>query len=200
MSNVGRFVAIRGTGSNAPAPAVGHDRCPAWPCAEDVPEEEEPREGEVSRAEENEPQQRAGPFPFATPRIPKSDGPTVENHFPTAPFSARKVPHQEHAAYSMPSEPNKQLTKRNLRSYDYRSRYAIEAVANSALYQGSEVFRNDLLIDTQLRTSNTLTHFFVDWGVAELQPGFNLLRDERAWKRVSNTVFFNAIRMAWLNA
>ncbi len=35
--------------------------------------------------------------------------------------------------------------------------------------------------------------------MAELQLGFNLLRDERAWERVSNTVFFNAIRMAWNN-
>jgi hypothetical protein len=32
--------------------------------------------------------------------------------------------------------------------------------------------------------------------VAELEPGINLLRDRRAWERVSNTVFFNAIRMA----
>ncbi len=35
--------------------------------------------------------------------------------------------------------------------------------------------------------------------MAELQPGFNLLRDERAWERVFNTVFFNATRMAWNN-
>ncbi len=34
MSNVGRFVAIRGTGSNAPASAGGHDLRPAWSCAE----------------------------------------------------------------------------------------------------------------------------------------------------------------------
>ncbi len=53
MSNVGSFVAIRKTGSNAPASAGGHDLCPAWPCAEDVQEEEEPHEGEVSRAEGN---------------------------------------------------------------------------------------------------------------------------------------------------
>jgi hypothetical protein len=35
--------------------------------------------------------------------------------------------------------------------------------------------------------------------VAELEPGINLLRDGRAWERVSNTVFFSAIRMAWNN-
>jgi hypothetical protein len=36
--------------------------------------------------------------------------------------------------------------------------------------------------------------------VAGLQPGLDLHRDERAWETVSNTVFFNAIRMAaWNN-
>jgi hypothetical protein len=73
------------------------------------------------------------------------------------------------------------LTKRYLGAYDYRSLNAIETVANSVPYLGNEVFCNDLLLDTELRTSNTLTHFFIDGGVAELQPGFNLLRDERAW-------------------
>ncbi len=55
MSNVGRFVAIRGTGSNATASAGGHDLRPTWPCAEDVQEEEEPHKREVSRAEGNAP-------------------------------------------------------------------------------------------------------------------------------------------------
>ncbi len=118
---------------------------------------------------------------------------------PSAPLSARKVPQQELAAYSMPSRPNRQLTKRDLGTYGYRPLNAIEAVANSASYLGNEVFRDDLILDTELRTSNALTHFFIDGGLAELQPGFNLLRDERAWERVSNTVFFNAIRMAWNN-
>ncbi len=153
----------------------------------------------MSKAKENAPQQRADPFPFATPRIPKSVGPRVEADSPSAPLSARQVPQQEHAACSMPSRPNRQLTKRDLGTYDFRSLNAIEAVANSPPYLGNEVFRNDLILDTELRTSNTLTHFFIDGGVAELQPGFNLLRDERAWERVSNTVFFNAIRMAWNN-
>jgi hypothetical protein len=44
-----------------------------------------------------------------------------------------------------------------------------------------------------------LTHFFIDGGVAELQPGCNLRRDERGWETVSNQVFFNAIRVAWNN-
>ncbi len=55
MSNVGRFVAIRGTGSNASASAGGHDLRPTWPCAEDVQEKEEPHKREVSRAEGNAP-------------------------------------------------------------------------------------------------------------------------------------------------
>jgi hypothetical protein len=87
---------------------------------------------------------------------------------------------REQAAYSMPSRPNRQLTKRGLGTYDFSSLNAIEAVANSAPYLGNEVFRNDLILDTELCTSNALTHFFIDGGVAELQPGFNLLRDERA--------------------
>ncbi len=144
-------------------------------------------------------QQLAGPFPFATPRIPKSVGPRDEAYTPSPPLSARQVPQQEHAAYSLPNIPNRQLNKRDLGTYDYRSLNAIEAAANSSPYLGNVVYRNDLILDTELRTSNVLTHFFIDGGVAELQPGFNLLRDERAWERVSNTVFFNAIRMAWNN-
>jgi hypothetical protein len=157
-----------------------------------VQEEKEPLEGKVSEAEGNAPQQRADPFPFATLRIPKSDGQRAEACSPSAPFSARKVPQQELAAYSMPSRPNRQLTKRDLGSYDYRSLNALKAAVNSAPYLGNGVFRNDLILDTELRTSNALTHFFIDGGVAGLQTGFNLLRDERAWERVFNTVFFNA--------
>jgi hypothetical protein len=91
------------------------------------------------------------------------------------------------------------LTKRDLGAYDGKALDAIEAVANSAPYLGDEAYRNALILDTELRSSNVLTHFFRDGGVVELQPGFNLLRDERAWEKVSNTVFFNAIRMAWNN-
>ncbi len=117
---------------------------------------------------------------------------------PSAPLSARQMPQQERA-YQMPSRPARQLTKRDLGAYDGKALDAIEAVANSASYLGDEAYRNDLILDTELRSSNVLTHFFRDEGVAELQPGFNLLRDERAWEKVSNTVFFNAIRMAWNN-
>ncbi len=72
-------------------------------------------------------------------------------------------------------------------------------MANSLPYLGNEVFRNDLILNSELRTSTALTCFFLDGGVIELQPGCNLLKDEYAWKRVPNNVFFNAIRMAWNN-
>jgi hypothetical protein len=99
----------------------------------------------------------------------------------------------------MPGRPNRQLTKRELVAFDLKLLNAIEAMANSAPNLGNEVFRNNLILDNELRTSTALTYFFIDGEVAELQQGFNLLRDERAWERVSNTVFFNAIRMAWNN-
>jgi hypothetical protein len=61
--NMGTFVAVRMTGSNALAPAGERDVRPAWPAVEDVPEEEEPRErgsecqGECTAA-------TRGPIPF----------------------------------------------------------------------------------------------------------------------------------------
>jgi hypothetical protein len=75
----------------------------------------------------------------------------------------------------MPVRPNSQLTKRDLGTYDFKLLNAIEAVANSAPYLGNEVYRNDLILDNELRTSTALTCFFLDGEVAELQPGFNLL-------------------------
>ncbi len=95
-SKEGRFIAIRGAGSSAPASTGGPDARPVWRSVEDVPEEEEePLEGKVSEAEENAPQQRADPFLFATPRIPKSVGPRADAYTPSPPPSARRVPHQE---------------------------------------------------------------------------------------------------------
>ncbi len=96
----------------------------------------------------------------------------------------------------MPGRPNRQLTKRDLGTYDFKLLNAIESVANSGPYLGSKVSRNDLILDNELRTSTALTCFFLDGEVTELQPGFN---HERAWERVPNTVFFNAIKMAWNN-
>ncbi len=128
-SNVGRFVATRGTGSNAPASVGGHGNRPAWPCAEDVQEDEKPDGKEAGK---NEPQQRANPVPFTTSRIPKSVGPVVEE-LSSAPLSARQLPQKERA-YQMPSRPARQLTKRDLGAYDRTALSAIEAVANSAPY------------------------------------------------------------------
>ncbi len=96
-SNDGRFVAIRGVGSEAaPASAGGHNLRPAWPCAENVESGGSPsldggesQEEEVSKTKgNNAPQHRADPFPFATPRIPKRDGPRAEPSSPFAPISA----------------------------------------------------------------------------------------------------------------
>jgi hypothetical protein len=101
--------------------------------------------------------------------------------------------------YSLPARPHRQLTKRGLGTFDFKLLNSIEAVANSAPYLGDVNYRNDLILDTELRTSNALTTFFRDGGVTELQPGYDLLRSARGWEGVSNTVFFNAVRMAWNN-
>jgi hypothetical protein len=119
--------------------------------AQDVPEVAERK---VSEAERDAPQQRADPFPFATPRIPKSVGPRADAYTPSPPPSARRVPHQEHASYPMPGKPNWQLSRLDLSTYDTDALNAIEAVANSAPYLGNEVLRNDLILDTELRSSN----------------------------------------------
>ncbi len=142
-SNMGTFVAVRGTGSNALDPAGERDVRPAWPDVKDVPES---REGEAN-AKGSAPQQRTDPF--ATPRIPKSAGPRAEAYTPSPPIRARQGPQQEHAAYSLPI-PNKQLTKRDLGTYDYGSLTAIEAVASSVPYSGNVVYRNNLILDTEL--------------------------------------------------
>jgi hypothetical protein len=73
------------------------------------------------------------------------------------------------AAYTLPNIPNRQLSKRDLGSYDFRLLNAIESVANSAPYLGNIVHRNDLILDNEFRTSNALTCFFFDGEVAELR-------------------------------
>jgi hypothetical protein len=145
------------------------------------------------------PQQRAGPFTFETPRIPKSDGLRADPSPPYEPVSTRKMQQHDVASYALPGKPNRQLMKLDLGTCDFQLLNEIESVANSLPYLGNEVFRNDLILDNELRTSTALTCLFLDGEVTELQPGFNLLRDEYAWKRVPNTVFFSAIRMAWNN-
>jgi hypothetical protein len=70
------------------------------------------------------------------------------------------------------------LTKLDLGACDFQLLNEIESVGNSLPYLGNEVFRNDLILDSELRTSTALACFFLDGEVTELQPGFNLLRDE----------------------
>jgi hypothetical protein len=91
------------------------------------------------------------------------------------------------------------LTKRDLGAFDFKLLNSIESVANSAPYVGDGCHCNDFNVDTELRTSNALTSLFRDGEVTELQPRYDLSRNDRAWEGVSNTVFFNAIRMAWNN-
>ncbi len=79
-------------------------------------------------------QERAGPFPFETPRIQKSDGPRADSSSPNEPISIRKVPQHDVASYALPGKPNRQLTKDDLGSYDFQLLNAIEAVANSLPY------------------------------------------------------------------
>ncbi len=125
-SRMGTFVAVRGTGRNALAPAGERDVRPAWPAVEDVPEER----GEAN-AKKNAPLQRADPFCCAA--HPEERRKIADAYTPSPPLRARKGPQQEHAAYSPPI-PNRRLTKRDLGTYDYGSLNAIEAIANSVPY------------------------------------------------------------------
>jgi hypothetical protein len=134
------------------------------------------------------------------PRIPKRDDPRVDPSSPIVPIDTRKAqPQREIVPYSLSVRPYRQLTKRDLGTFDLKLLNTIEAVANSAPYLGDVNHSNDLMLDTELRTFSALTTFFRDGGVTELQPGYDLLRSARAWEGVSNTVFFNAIRIAWDN-
>jgi hypothetical protein len=146
------------------------------------------------------PQQRSDPFPYATPRIPKGVSQSPDPTPSFEPPGVRKVQQSDTASYALPGIPNRQLTKRDLGACDTGLLTAIETMANSHPYLGEIEWRNDLILDNELRSSRTLTCFFLDGGITQLQPGFNLLYDEyAAWKRVPNAVFFYAIRMAWNN-
>ncbi len=158
-----------------------------------------PRECEASSDKDKEPQQRADPFPFATPCIPKGVGQSANPTPSFEPLSDRKVHPNDVASYALSGKPNRQLTKRDLGTYDATLLNEIKTMANSHPYLGNTVWSNDLILDNELRTSKALTCFFLDRGVTVLQPDFSLLDDEHAWRRVPNTVFFNAIRMAWNN-
>ncbi len=88
------------------------------------------------------PQQRAGPLPFETPRIPKNDGLRADPSPPYEPISTRKVQQHDVASYALPGKPNRQLTKHDLGTYDFQLLNAIESVASSLPYLGNEVFWN----------------------------------------------------------
>ncbi len=69
------------TGSNAPGSTEGHNPRSSLPCGDKVPvgnnfpdKESISQEYQASYVVDKAPQQRAGPFLFETPRIPKSDG------------------------------------------------------------------------------------------------------------------------------
>ncbi len=77
----GRVVAVRGTGSNAPGftdehnPRLSRHSVDEVPVGNNFPYKESiSQEYQASDEVDKAPQQRAGPFPFETPRIPKGDG------------------------------------------------------------------------------------------------------------------------------
>ncbi len=77
----GRFVAVRGTDSNAPGFTDEHNPRPSRLCVDEVPvgnnfpyKKSISQEYQASDEVDKAPQQRAGPFPFETPRISKSGG------------------------------------------------------------------------------------------------------------------------------
>ncbi len=94
-----RFKAIRGTGSIAPGSADERNPRPSWLCVDKVPvgnklpykESGNSQEYQASDEVDKAPQQRAGPFPFETPRIPKSNGLRADPSPPYEPISTRKV-------------------------------------------------------------------------------------------------------------
>ncbi len=155
-----------------------------------------PQGYEAHNDQDKEPQQCSDPFPFATPRIPKGVGQSADPTPSFEPPSVRKVQQNDSASYALPGKPNRQLTKRDLGACDTDLLTEIETMANSHPYLGEIVWRNDLILDNELRTSRTLTCFFLDGGITVLQTGFSLLNDQYVWKRVPNAVFFHAIRMA----
>ncbi len=142
----GRFVAIRETGSNAPGSADGRNSRPSWPSVDEaqtgdslLEEGRIPREYEAHNDKDKEPQQRADPFPFATPRIPKGVGQSANPTPSFEPPSNRKLHPNDSASYALPGKPNRQLTKCDLGSYDTTLLNEIEAMANSHPYLGNTV-------------------------------------------------------------
>ncbi len=113
----GRFVAVRGTGSNAPGFTDEHNPRPSRLCVDEVPagnnfpyKESISQEYQASDEVDKAPQQRAGPFPFETPRISKSGGLRADPSPPFEPISTQKVQQHDVASYTLPGKPNRQLT------------------------------------------------------------------------------------------
>jgi hypothetical protein len=108
---------------------------------------------------------------FSTSRISKRDDPRVDPPSPVVPINTQKAlppPQREMVPYSLPVRPHRQLTKRDLGSFDFKLLNSIEAVVNSAPYLRDVGHRNGLVLDKELRTSNALTTFFRGGGVVEL--------------------------------
>jgi hypothetical protein len=100
----------------------------------------------------------------------------------------------------LPPPPARQLTGSVLRSCDTAALDAIQGKADSFPYNGSVKARNALFLDTELRSGSMLTGFLGGARVTTLLDGqIDLNADAGALSRVSNGVFFTAIRTAWAN-
>ncbi len=97
------------------------------------------------------PQRCSDPFPFATPRIPKGVGQSANPTPSFEPLGVRKVQQTDAASYALPGKLNRQLTKRDLGACDTDLLYEIETTANSHPYLGEIVWRNDLILDNELK-------------------------------------------------
>ncbi len=102
---------------------------------------------------EEGPQQRSGPFPVATPRIPKGVGRSANPTPSFEPPGVRKAQQSETASYVLPGKPNRQLTKHDLIACSTSLLTELETIANSHPYDGNVFWRNELILDNVLRTS-----------------------------------------------
>jgi hypothetical protein len=138
----GRFVAVRGTGSNASGFTDGHNPRPSRLCVDEVPvgnnfpyKESISQEYQASDEVDKAPQQRSGLFPFGTPRISKSGGLRADPSPPYEPISTQKVQQHDVASYTLPGKPNWQLTKDDLGTCDFQLLHEIDSVATSLPYR-----------------------------------------------------------------
>ena len=111
-------------------------------------------QGSVAHSNEDKvPQQRSAPFPYVTPRIPKGVSQSPDPTPSFEPPGVRKVQQSDTASYALPGKPNRQLTKHDLGACDTNLLTEIETMANSHPYLGEIGWRNDLILDNELRTS-----------------------------------------------